>query len=97
MTILDVAVIGGGQAGRPPATPSPPPGSIHARQVVVATLYVPKIHPGSSGGVVVLVEDAAELIMSDIEVVDSVRFGDRLGGGRSGAAECRARWGRCSL
>jgi hypothetical protein len=38
-----------------------------------------KLHPCSSGSVLVFVEDAAESINSaDVEVVESVRFGDRL-------------------
>src|SRR5207244_2808183 len=39
-----------------------------------------KCRPGRLGGVLVLVEDAAESVMSsDVEVLDLVQFGDRQG------------------
>ncbi|MFC5003323.1 transposase [Dactylosporangium cerinum] len=39
-----------------------------------------KIRPGRSSGMSIFVEDAAEsIVSSDVEVGESVRFGDRLG------------------
>jgi hypothetical protein len=46
----------------------------------------------------VFVEDATESVTSsDVESSEWVRFGDRLGSRRRGAAARSVRWGRCSL
>jgi hypothetical protein len=53
--------------------------------MLVSTLYLAKGHPGSSSGMFVLVDDAAEAVTSvDVQAGEPVRFGDRAGSGASG-------------
>jgi hypothetical protein len=62
------------------------------------TLWVPIIHPSRSGGMPVLMEDAAEPVASaDIEVHDLPGIGDWFGQGAQGRGGLEGPVGRCSL
>jgi hypothetical protein len=61
-------------------------------------LWVPIIHPCWSGGMLVLVEDAAEAVPSaDVEARDLLKAGHRFGERVQGCGSPEGPVGRCSL